>query len=102
MYDYVRLSYSSVTASPFKGKYDSFPGWFYMTTASCCSFQSTGATKTRHPVFCVMFVIALNWFKIPMKVIDRTKVVTQHLMKNSFKKLEIKKEIKFFSEKHKK
>jgi len=49
-----------------------------------------------------MFVIALNWFKIPMKVIDRTKVVTQHLMKNSFKKLEIKKEIKFFSEKHKK
>ena len=40
------------------------------------------------------FAIALNWFKLPMKVIDRTKAVTQHFLENSFKKLSIKKENK--------
>jgi len=35
-----------------------------------------------------------NWFKLPMKVIDRTKAVTQHFWENSFKKLSIKKEKK--------
>ena len=38
----------------------------------------------------------------PMKVIDRTKAVTQHFLENSFKKLSIKKKIKNEkSEKHK-
>jgi len=37
-----------------------------------------------------------------MKVIDRTKAVTQHFLKNSFKKLQIKNKIKEeISEKHK-
>jgi len=31
-----------------------------------------------------------NWFKPPMKVIDRTKAVTQHLLVKAFKKLSIK------------
>jgi len=39
----------------------------------------------------VRFAIALNWFKPHMKVIDRTKAVTQHFLDNSFKKLSIKK-----------
>jgi len=33
---------------------------------------------------------SLNWFKLPMKVINRTKAVTQHFLENSFKKLSIK------------
>jgi len=33
------------------------------------------------------FAIAENWFKLPMKVIDRTKAVTHHFLENSFKKL---------------
>jgi len=38
-----------------------------------------------------------------MKVIDRTKAVTQHFLENSFKKLSIKNKIKQEkSEKHKK
>jgi len=31
--------------------------------------------------------IAENWFKLPMKVIDRTKAVTQNFWESSFKKL---------------
>jgi len=42
----------------------------------------------------VRFAIALNWFKLPIKVIDRTKAVTQHFLENSFQKFLIKKEIK--------
>jgi len=42
----------------------------------------------------VRFAIDLNWFKLPMKVIDRTKAVTQHFLENSFQKLLIKKKIK--------
>jgi len=50
----------------------------------------------------VRFAIALNWFKPPMTVIDRTKAGTQHFLENSFKKLSIKKKIKNEkSEKHK-
>jgi len=32
----------------------------------------------------VRFAIAENWFKLPMKVINRTKAVTQCFLKNSF------------------
>ena len=47
-------------------------------------------------------VVGLNWFKLPMEVIDRTKAVTQHFLENSFKKLSIKKKMKKEkSEKHK-
>jgi len=35
----------------------------------------------------VRFAIAKNWFKLPMKVIDHTKALTQHFLENSFKKL---------------
>jgi len=33
------------------------------------------------------FAIEENWFKLPMKVIDRTKAVNQHFLENSFKKV---------------
>jgi len=41
----------------------------------------------------VRFALAKNWFKPPMKVIDCTEAVIQHL-ENSFRKLSIKKKRK--------
>jgi len=35
--------------------------------------------------------LAENWFKLPMKGIDCTKVLTQHFLAKSFKKLSIEK-----------
>ena len=40
------------------------------------------------------FVIALNRFKLPMKVIDRNKTGPQHFLENSFKKFLKKKNLK--------
>ena len=47
-------------------------------------------------------VLRLKILLPPMKVIDRTKAVTQHFLENSFKKLSIKKKIKKKNPKNKK
>jgi len=70
--------------------YSPIPGKFCIFLTTSDHFDKF-ETKPRINVF---KQYNLAWFKPPMKVIDRTKAVTQHFLENSFRKLSIKKKMK--------
>ena len=68
-----------------------FDGDHYLLCLICSTFLKYKCVNCKVSLLqkSVRFAITKKWFKSPRKFIDRTKAVTQHFLKKSFKKLRV-------------